>query len=106
MEPRHEFVVRTRRLANLFIKASDEWVSLAAELKYRGWDKPAEEGGISPDTFTGINADITREDLLAFFGLLDGLLTPLTPEQRAIFYRLRASSQQLSMLPPTPAPIF
>lgn len=106
MEPRHEFVVRARRLANLFIKASDEWVSLAAELKYRGWDKPAEEGGISPDTFSGANADITREDLLALFALLDGLLTPLTPEQRAVFYKMRASSQQLSTMPVTPTPIF
>lgn len=90
MEQKLEFILRARRLASLFIRASDEFTSLAAELKYRGWDKPVEEGGIGPEAFTGSHVDLSREDLLAFMALVDGLLTPLTPEQRAVFYRLRA----------------
>lgn len=100
MEQKLDFIQRARRLASWFIKASDEFTSLSAELKYRGWDKPIEEGGIDNAPFTGINADIDREDLLMFMSLVDGLLTPLTPEQRAVFYRMRAPSNV-----PTP-PLF
>lgn len=100
MDRKMEFILRARRLATLFIKASDEYTSLAAEFKYLGLDRPVEEGGLGPDYLSGLNEDLAREDVLGLFALLYGLLSPLTPEQRANFYKMRLPQGAAPGLPP------
>lgn len=88
---RNEFLGRMRRLAAMFVWCSDEFTSLAAEMTYDGMTKPAEEGGLGPQDFAGAYADLDRETVLALAQVIESLLGPLTPEQRALFYRVKDS---------------
>jgi hypothetical protein len=96
---RQYFISRARRLAADFIKASDTFNSLAAELNYTGLTLPADQGGLSADDFAGINADLTPEQLLGFFATMQALLEPLTVEHKKIIYAVKGSSQNI---PPPP----
>lgn len=96
---REDFINRTRRLSAAFIKASDAFNALVAELTYLDLALPAEEGGLGPDDFQGMNSDITREDILTFYSTMQSLLEPLTVEQKKVIYRVKGSD---SMVPPPP----
>ena len=95
---RQDFISRARRLAADFIKSSDTFNALAAELNYTGLALPAEQGGLSADDFAGINGDLTPEQLLGFFATMQALLEPLTVEQKKVIYATKGSSQNI--LPP------
>jgi hypothetical protein len=95
---RQDFISRTRRLAADFIRASDTFNALAAELTYLDLALAAEVGGLSVDDFLTLNADLTPEKLLAFYAVLGALLAPLTVEQKKVIYAAKGSSQNI--LPP------
>jgi hypothetical protein len=95
---RQDFINRARRLAADFIKASDGFNALAAELTYTGLAQPADQGGLAADDFVMLNADLTPEQLLGFFATMQALLEPLTVEQKKIIYATKGSSQNI--LPP------
>jgi hypothetical protein len=96
---RQDFINRARRLAADFIKASDTFNALAAELTYTGLAQPSEEGGLTADDFVMLNADLTPEQLLGFFQTMQALLEPLTVEQKKVIYAVKGSSQNI---PPPP----
>jgi hypothetical protein len=87
-----------RRLAAIFVWSSDEFLSLMGEMTHGQLAADPAAGGLGPDDMTGPFSDLTREDVLAFAALLDSLLSPLTSEQRALFYRLK-DSRRLGMGP-------
>jgi len=93
---RQDFINHARRLAADFIKASDTFNALAAELTYTGLALTAEEGGLSVDDFVMLNADLTTKKLLGFYAVLGELLAPLTVEQKKVIYAVKGSS----ILPP------
>src|SRR6478672_1482803 len=92
---RQDFINRTRRLAADFIKASDAFNALAAELTYLDLALPADQGGLSADDFLTMNNDLTPEKLLAFYAVLGALLEPLTVEQKKVIYAVKGSSMTI-----------
>ena len=95
---RQDFIARTRSVAALFIKASDAFGNLGNEMAYSDVGLPTDEGGLGPDDFFGVNADLTADDILLFYGTLAALLGTLTPEQKKVIYATKGSSQNI--LPP------
>src|SRR4030095_3688678 len=92
---RQDFISRARRLAADFIKASDTFNALAAELKYTGRSLRADQGGLTPDDFVSLNADLTPEQLLGFFATMQALLEPLTVEQKKVIYATQGCSMTI-----------
>lgn len=92
---RMDWINRGRRTAALFIKASDEFKSMAAEYDLLDLDLSPEEGGLTETDFNGMNEGITPEDMAAFLGILSTLLGGLTEEQMKIIYKVKASNQSL-----------
>jgi hypothetical protein len=95
---RQDFINRTRALAAAFVKASDTFSALAAELTYTDLALAAEAGGLSVEDFTQMHPDLTPEKLLAFYSVLQALLAPLTVEQKKVIYAVKGSS--MTILPP------
>ena len=95
---RQDFINRARRLAADFIKASDTFNALAAELAYTDLALPPEDGGLSVEDFIGLNADLIPAQLLGFFATMQALLEPLTVEQKKVIYAVKGSS--MTILPP------
>jgi hypothetical protein len=95
---RQDFINRTRALAAAFVKASDTFSALAAELNYTDLALTAEEGGLSADDFLTQNIDLTPEKLLGFYAVLGELLAPLTVEQKKVIYAVKGNS--MTILPP------
>ena len=88
---RQDFINRARRLAADFIKASDGFNALAAELNYIDLSLPSDQGGLTVDDFVTLNADLTPEQFLGFFATMQALLEPLTVEQKKSSTRRRAA---------------
>ena len=95
---RQDFISRARRLAADFIKASDTFNALAAEINYTGLASPPDQGGLTAEHFAGINSDLTPEQLLGFFATMQALLEPLTVEPKKVIDATKGSSQNI--LPP------
>jgi hypothetical protein len=75
---RQDFINRARRLAADFIKASDGFNMLAAELTYTNLAQLSDQCGLTADDFVMLNVDLTLEQLLGFFATMQVLLEPLT----------------------------
>lgn len=94
---RQEFIRRTRALAADFVKASDTFNALAAELVYTHLAEDPNIGGLTPDDFIGVNADLTAGHIINFYATMQALLAPLTTEQRETIYAVKGSS---NIIPP------
>jgi len=96
MSLKSDFISLSRGLATSFVAASDTFNAYAARLNYSGFAALPEEGGLTNSDaengiagdFIGENADLTREDVLAFYQTLGVLLAPLTDEQKRSIYKL------------------
>ena len=94
---RQDFIARTRRLALAFVQASDTFKALAAELLYTPYALPADQGGLSADDFALNNADLTVEQLLAFYQTMEILLSPLTDDQKRVIYAVKGGGSGIGI---------
>jgi hypothetical protein len=85
-----DFITRTRQLARDFIAASDRFGALSNELTFGQLSAEPAEGGLDDASdFVGANNDITRDEVLAFYVVLGGLLAGLTDDDRRAIYAVR-----------------
>lgn len=104
---RQDFINRARRLAADFIKASNDFNALAAEVVYTHLLEDPSVGGLTVDDFVGQNDDITPGQLVTFFSTMQALLAPLTVEEREAIYAVKSSgSNNIPLVIPPPLPTY